>query len=341
MKKPPASKTDKKPKTLSIGGATYDLFVRLHGSNIGEYNGREALAFPLGDKIRVKEVIETEGGGACNTAIGLSRLNCEARFAGVIGDDQWGQVLVKNFLEEGVKTDCLTIVEDEISSFSIILSGENGERVILYEPGTNGHLHDATFNKEMASRMDWVYLNHIQENTCIIEDDLIEILTADNGPFLTWNPGGCQIKTGLKANNNRLLLGHTNLLLLNRQEVLAFTELDDTDKAMRKLLETGAKNICITDGSRGTCASDGKNIYNCPALKNTIVKDTTGAGDAFGTGVTWALINKLPLPDALKAGTINAASVVSYTGAQAGLLTDTDMWLKIKDNPLTVSEKTL
>src|SRR3989338_5039834 len=97
-------------KTLSIGGATYDLFVRLPGT----YGASdEMFSLPLGAKIRVEDLLETCGGGASNTAVGLSRLGCEAAFEGVVGSDQWGEKLTENLRKERVNTDCVTVVEGE------------------------------------------------------------------------------------------------------------------------------------------------------------------------------------------------------------------------------------
>ncbi len=301
-------------KTLSIGGATYDLFVRLPV---------EALPLPLGAKIRVKEVMETCGGGASNTSVGLSRLGCDACFEGVLSSDLWGEKLLKNLQAEGVDTHCVTIVEDEVSSFSIILSGESGERVILYEPGTNAHLHDVTFDKHLLDDMDWVYLNHIQEGSWVIQNDIVEMLSeADTG--LTWNPGGCQLDTGIEHEENRKVLGNTDLLLLNKEEVLKFTKTNTIDDAMRMLLDAGVRNITITDGKNGTTATDGKDTFHVDVIETEII-DTTGAGDAFGTGVTWGLLQGMALIESVKKGSINAASVVGAIGAQTGLLTETDI----------------
>jgi sugar/nucleoside kinase (ribokinase family) len=69
--------------------------------------------------------------------------------------------------------------------------------------------------------------------------------------------------------------------------------------------------------------------------------DATGAGDAFGTGFTWAMLMSSALPIALQAGTINATSVLAKIGAQAGLLTHTEMQKRLKDSPLTVDVQAL
>lgn len=322
-------------RTLSIGGATYDLFVRLPNYAVAECKEADSFALPLGAKIRVEDLVETCGGGAANTSVGLARLSCTACYEGVVSSDQWGEKLTQNMKKEGVDTSCITVVEDEVSSYSIILSGKSGERVILYEPGTNKHLHDANFDKEMLSNVDWVYLNHIQEGSCIIQDDIAEMLSAYGAPKLTWNPGGCQIEAGMEKHAD--LLRNTDLLLLNKEEALRFTKTDTTEAAIRIIIKSGVANVCITDGGNGTMASDGKNIYTCPALSNVDIVDTTGAGDAFGTGVTWALMEGMILPDAVKTGSINAASVVSKIGAQTALLTDTEITKRLTDCSLDVS----
>lgn len=325
---------------MSIGGATYDVFVRLNHDAVHPSEDDRFFSLSLGEKIRVREVIETCGGGGNNTAIGLARLGCDARMAGVVGSDQWGTALVRNFEKEGVCTDCLTIVEDETTSFSIILSAASGERVILYDPGTNDHLHDTTFDRQEAASMDWVILNHIQQSTSVIEDDLIAMLAAPL-PRLTWNPGGFQIATGIANPGIASLLKNTDLLVLNREEALHFSGQSTVDDALRKLLSTGAARVCITDGRRGSTVSDGKMIYRCPVLEGIDVVDTTGAGDAFCTGVTWGLLQGWDLPIALRTGTINSASVVGAIGAQAGLLTDIEMIRRLEATEIRVDAVTL
>ena len=321
------------PRTLSIGGATFDLFMRTEKNLIHECDAHKSFALPLGGKIRVQEVIDTCGGGANNTATGLARLGCAAAFAGVLGNDQWGQALLENLKREHVDTRFTTVVEGETSSFSLILLSESGERTILYDPGTNRHLHDVTFDREAAAAMDWIYLNHMHKDTCVIEDDLIAMLRSTPQLHLTWNPGGSQIEIGLTSDNTRHLLSHCDLLLLNKEEALGFTKTTTIREAIRLLSAAGAKAICVTDGKHGVTATDGTTLYHCPTPVCPVV-DTTGAGDAFGTGVTWALLSGKDLPTALKAGTINAMSVVGAIGAQAGLLTQTEMQLALESTPL-------
>lgn len=321
-------------KTLSIGGATYDLFVRTGTSHV-DATGYE-LRLPLGAKIPLEGVIETCGGGAANTSVGLKRLGCDASFCGIVGSDQWGERLLKNFAHEGVDTTPATIIEGEMTSFSLILSAGSGERVILYESGTNSHMHDAVFDKSKAFACDWIFLNHIHDRSCIIEDDLLEILGKPNPPGLSWNPGGCHIKKGIADAGVKALLAKASILFVNKEEALAFTGAPDVLTALKMLIATGVEIVCITDGSRGVTASDGSKLYHCAGDSSAAIVDTTGAGDAFGTGVTWAKIQGYALPEMLRAGTINAKSVLNSFGAQQSLLTDTEMHTLMDRTPLPV-----
>jgi ribokinase len=293
------------------------------------------ITLAIGGKLPVEAVIESSGGGACNTSVGLSRLGCQASFCGVVGSDQWGEKLLHTLVAERVNTSPATIIEEETSSFSIILTLKDGERTILYAPGANEHLHDVTFDLEATANADAVYLNHLNETSCVIEDDIIKTLLEKPGLKLTWNPGGCQIAAGMHRPDKAALLKRTNLLLLNKEEALDFTRMNDVMHALRALIDAGVANTCITDGKNGTIASDGKKIFRCPVLPVQVV-ETTGAGDAFGTGVMWGLLKGFPLPEALVAGTLNAAGVVGAVGAQTGLLTETQMQRKLSEHPLTV-----
>ncbi len=321
--------------SLSIGGATYDLFLEMEKGIPLQGN---SIALAIGGKLPVKRVTECTGGGACNTSVGLSRLGLRAGFCGIVGSDQWGEKLLTTLMNERVNVTPATVVDGETSSFSIIMTLESGERTILYAPGVNEHLHDVTFDTEAIQSTDILYLNHLSETSCAIEDDLIEAVIRHPTVRLTWNPGGCQIAAGMDAPNKAAILQQTNVLLLNKEEALAFTRSENVNDAFMKLEKAGVRHICITDGKNGSTGSmDGKR-YHCAILPDVKVVETTGAGDAFGIGVTWALATGHSLPEALIAGTLNAASVVSQIGAQAGLLTTTQMQEKLSHCPLRVTE---
>jgi ribokinase len=145
---------------------------------------------------------------------------------------------------------------------------------------------------------------------------------------------------------NTALLETTDLLLLNKEEALAFSVTTTLESALQKLTEAGAQIVCITDGKNGAYGAIGNQkpeirnqltILHCPCAPANVI-DTTGAGDAFGVAATWARICGFDLKTILRAGSMNAASVVEHFGAEAGLLTDTDMRKRLEEIRLDVEE---
>lgn len=319
-------------RTVSIGAAAFDLFLRTAASALHTCNGKRTIAFEVGSKQRIETVIGCSGGGAANTSVGLSRLGMNAAFCGMLSDDQWGEILRTSLEREHVDVRFAPIIEHETASFSIVLLLPNGERTILNDPGVTKHLHDVTFDRSAAAEADAIYFNHIHADSCVIEDDLLALKRVKPSIHLTWNPGGNQLKEGLQKASNRALITCSDLLLLNKEEALAFSNTQTEKDALHALIEAGTKVVCITDGPQGATATDGKTLYHCPALDGNVV-DTTGAGDAFGSAMTWALLQGFDLPMSVRAGTINAQSVVQVIGAEDGLLTDTQMHSKLQHTP--------
>ena len=99
--------------------------------------------------------------------------------------------------------------------------------------------------------------------------------------------------------------------------------------------------MCVTDGANGAYISDGKTIWNCQPESNVEVVDTTGAGDSFATGVTWAIASGKDLSEALRAGMINSASVIGKVGTQAGLLTETEIIDRLSNNAHEVTHSSI
>jgi len=110
-------------------------------------------------------------------------------------------------------------------------------------------------------------------------------------------------------------------LIVNHDEAMEFRKLKEIKGLLAYLLSLGPKLIVITDGDKGAYAYNGK-AYHFMKAKSTKVVNTLGVGDAFGSGLTSALIYGKSLKEALRWGIVNSASVVSEIGAQKGLLTN-------------------
>lgn len=78
-----------------------------------------------------------------------------------------------------------------------------------------------------------------------------------------------------------------------------------------KVMQAEIPAMVVTMGDKGAVYADCQgNKGTCPA-RNVIVKDTTGAGDAFCAGVSIGLTYGKTLPEAIKINNILAASVIT------------------------------
>jgi ribokinase len=87
----------------------------------------------------------------------------------------------------------------------------------------------------------------------------------------------------------------------------------------RALAAAGLRYVVLTDGSRGAFVATKDKILYCPAAQCSVV-GTAGAGDAFASTFTAFIILGRSASDALRAATVNAASVVGYVDTQTGLM---------------------
>ena len=78
-----------------------------------------------------------------------------------------------------------------------------------------------------------------------------------------------------------------------------------------KVRQIGMSAMVVTMGSQGSVYADRNGLQGfCPA-RSVLVKDTTGAGDAFCAGVASGLTYGKSLPEAVELGTYLAAAVIT------------------------------
>ena len=83
---------------------------------------------------------------------------------------------------------------------------------------------------------------------------------------------------------------------------------------------------------------DGEKFYQL-GLFQANLKEMTGAGDAYATGVIAGLFHGKDLPEAMRWGAANGAAVVEQIGPQAGLLTLHQMQERLKENSKIVAKE--
>ena len=357
-----------KPKIFTIGGATFDIFVQSKDQGIMEFmteTDREKwLCLKHGGKIKVREVVETFGGGATNTGIAFSRMGFDVYTCAKVGAEH-GEEVIENLEREGVCTDFIRNTKRDKTAFSDIINTIDGDRTVLAYAGANKYFSAKDLPVKKLEKADWIFLNHLTEKNSQIPKVLLSVLKKNPDIKLAWNPGKEQLEQGVKK--WKQLLSRTEILFVNKEEAALFTKTpyqlagikkhdpkyhihtvrdflppyaDDVSEIMLEFFKYGVKYVVITDGRNGSQVSDGKRLYFSPVLSTKRV-DTLGAGDSFASGFTSAMILGKNLKTALIYGTLNANSVVNHFGAQKGLLTKSEMNKRFKAQDIQVTSTKL
>ncbi|MFA5021209.1 MAG: PfkB family carbohydrate kinase [Patescibacteria group bacterium] len=301
---------------VSIGGATVDLsFYSKEGELIsaGKPASQKMLAFEYGAKIVADRVYTNCGGGASNSAVAASRLGLKTAVVCRIGNDDNGRLVLKNLKDNKVETGLIKIDRQAATGFSVILTIDNPakEHIAFIHRGANGELSANDFIADLPA--NWYYVTSLPADGW----QAIMAKLIKTGKNIVWNPGNEQLKD---IGAVKKFLPKIRLLIINRREALEFRKLKEIKGLLAYLQGLGPKLAVITNGANGVYAFDGQKYYYMKAASSKII-NTLGVGDAFGAGLTSALIYDKNIKEALSWGIKNSASVVREIGAQKGLLT--------------------
>lgn len=306
---------------VTIGGAVQDLFFISPDYQVSD----DKLTFTWGEKFVVDDLFQDVGGGACNSAVGFSRLGLNTALWARVANDPAGDFVLRRLKEEKVSLDFVELVEGGKTSLSAIFVDETGERSIVMYRSTNDELDPRRINFEKVFETKWLFVAELTGNpTPLIE--FIAKEAKDKKVKLAFVPGLNQLEQGIEPLKE--ILKRTEVLIFNdyearkllgRGEDMRYSE-EEVEGMLKELCGLGVKMVVITKDVDGVQAFDGEYFYTHPAPEVENLVDTTGAGDAFASGFIGALIKGRNIEEALELGTRNAGSVIQKFGAQTGLL---------------------
>lgn len=253
-------------RVLVVGDANPDLMLR--GDVVPRFGQAEQL---------LTHADFVLGGSAGITACGLARLGVPTSLAAEVGDDAFGDELIRAFEGAGIDTDSIGRGLDA-TGISVHLSTSD-DRAILTLPGAIPFLDpDAVRSAVARVAPDWVH---------VASPFLTPAVTAELPALLSsWREAG--IGTSLDTNWDpaekwtgiREALPYVDVLLPNRAELEAL--------GGEGIVELGPR-IVVKDGAEGGWSLDAAGSrVSAPGIPMQVV-DTTGAGDSFDAGYLAAI----------------------------------------------------
>lgn len=281
--------------------------VGLGALNMDQLHMVERIAGP-DEETFVRGLVESCGGSAANTMIGLSRLGLRTAHIGKVADDREGGLLRRNLSSEGV-TDFTVVANTGRSGRVMGFVDPDGNRALYVDPGVNDTLRVDEVADE-ALNTELLHLTSFAGDGINVQVDVIEAL--DESVTVSLDPGHIYASRGVSELSD--ILERTDILLTNQRELELMTGSADPEEAASLL---GIGVVVVKMGARGVRAWDGESVM-VDALSTECV-DTTGAGDAFNAGFIYAWLEGFDLEVSCRFGNYIASRCIGGYGATESL----------------------
>ena len=105
---------------ITIGGITYDIFIKTPPLKTIKKNKGDMLCFDLGSKILASDVQFSSGGGAGNTSVGLDKLGLNVLPLGMVGKDDIADTLLDEFKKRKIDPSLIKKKSGLITGIAVI-----------------------------------------------------------------------------------------------------------------------------------------------------------------------------------------------------------------------------
>ena len=261
----------------------------------------------------VLDFLESGGGSAANTAVGLARLELKIGFIGKVASDREGTFLLNDFREEGVDVNGITVSEKGRSGSVMGFINSEGDRALYVDPGVNDYIDFKDVNIDYVSGAKFLHISSfVGERSFKAQKQLLEQL---RGVKVSFDPGALYARKGLAT--LKPIIKKCSVMFPNSIELKLLTGQDYKEGA-RTFIELGIDVVAVKLGARGCYVTDGKKSYLIEPYMVEVV-DTTGAGDAFCAGFLYGLIKRKDLYECGRLGNFVASRCIAKVGARTGL----------------------
>ena len=318
---------------LSVGDVVTDAFIDLieKYEHVNDTDKGPELVFPLGTKIPYDHAEVIEGvGNAPNAAVSFARLGLNSGLVSNVGGDDWGKDIIRALKKNGVDTRFVHENPGKVSNYHYVIWYDQ-ERTIFIKHEEYDYSWPK-FRKNDIPR--WIYFSSISDNAIEYHDEMADWLEDHPDVKLAFQPGTFQMQAGVER--LKRIYQRAEVVALNREEATDVFNADHADihDQLNKMHEAGIKVALVTDGPNGAYASDGNKRWSMPLYPDpSRPKERTGAGDAFASTFTAALMKGADVPGALLWAPINSMNVVQHVGAQEGLLTEDQLEYYLRNAP--------
>lgn len=290
-----------RPEVYTLGR----LIVDLYANEIG---------VPMKDVVSFRKYL---GGSAANTAVGLARHGAAVGLISRVGSDGHGEFLREVLAREGVDT--RMVKDDEVYQTGLAfaaISPPSDSTVLFYrKPCADANLQLADLDltaigeaKVLVVACTALAVSPGREATlAALEHNRrtggLNVLDID------WRPDFWRDEAEARL-YYRLAIQQSDVVIANEPELAFVGESADAVAASERLLGYGPKQVVAKRGGDGVLYFGPEGTRHIPAFSVQVL-NTLGAGDGFGAGYVFGLLQGWPVEQRLRYAAAAGAIVVS------------------------------
>jgi sugar/nucleoside kinase (ribokinase family) len=216
--------------------------------------------------------------------------NLTTGYIGVIGNDEFGECIIKKLKNDGVDVSQIKKSQNKTTGVAFNQYNSDGSRGFIFAPGAAGETNPADINEKYFENIKNL---HIMGSALSISNSsreacykAIQIAKKKNPQVIisfdpNLRPEMLDLETILKI--CKPVLKATDILLPSGEEAEMLASINDSIRSCQQLLELGPKVVVLKQGKEG-CT-----IFTHDQIEGIHIKgykvnevDATGAGDSFG-----------------------------------------------------------
>ncbi len=309
---------------LGIGNAIVDVIARADDDFLvaqGMHKGTMALI----DEARAQAIyaamgpaMESSGGSAANTIVGVASFGARAAFVGKVKDDELGRAFAHDIRAAKVAFDTPPASKGPSTARCYIMVTPDGERTMNTYLGAAQDLKPGDIDEAQVASAAVTYLEGYLWDPPQAKEAFVKAAgiahKAGRRVALTLSDAFCVDRYRAEF-VDLIRKGVVDIIFANERELHSLYETADFDSAV-KALRSEAKLAVVTRSEKGCLVVSRDAVETVAAEPVEQVADATGAGDLFAAGFLVGLARGKDHRSAARLGALAAAEVIQHLGAR-------------------------
>ena len=286
-----------------IGSLNYDIIIK------------QKRLPQMGETYTADSITYSGGGKGANQAVQCAKLGYPTVMVGKVGEDSFGDKLLKNLNEYGV--DCTCVKRSSLDTgVGIVHALEDGAVYATIITGANFDM-----KKQEIDELEELIKN---SKVLVLQLEIpVEIVEYILDQAKAW--GVYTILNAAPAKEiSREALRKVSCLIVNETEASFYAGAEITDlagvEANREKLEALCPGtIIVTLGAKGSVLLEQGNVTPVESVKAEYVAETTGAGDSYIGAFAYGMCKGMESGEACRFASRVSSLTVQKIGAQEGM----------------------